>query len=150
MNRTNSIPIYTEIDGEKVSHFLFSEFKNPLGWVIVHPQVPWALEHIRADLNNRYAPDEIIIIITCTTRTPQQNEALAARLGWTDEGGLVSRNSYHLVQHGGIAVDFISRNITRKQIVSPSEVAEIADLYFDWVKPYDDGHVHGDFRYSEI
>jgi len=142
----NEIPLYTEVDGKLVSHFLLSEFANPIGWVILHPKVPWALEMTRAALNARHHPDRIIIRVTDCTRTQNQLERLADKLGWIDEGGKVSRTSYHSDFLGGIAVDFVAYNTTQRCNVSPVEVARIAALYFDWVKWYSDGHVHGDFR----
>jgi len=144
--QTNNIPIYSEVDGNLVSNFMLYEFANSEGWVLVHERIPWTLEQIRAAFNARYQPDNIIILVTNTTRTPPQNWKLAAKYGYTDEGGKVSRRSFHLVEFGGIAVDFVVRNATRKCNISPCEVAKVADLYFDFVKWYSDGHTHGDYR----
>lgn len=143
---TNNIRIWSEVDGVLVSHFFMYEFANKEGWVLLHERVPWALEQVRAALNARYPSDEIIILVTNTTRTKAQNETLAAKLGWTDEGGLVSRRSWHLVEFGGIAVDFEARVKSSGVRISPVDVSKIASLYFEWVKWYSDGHVHGDFR----
>ena len=143
---TNKIKIYTEIDGELISNFTFDEFENKLGWVILHEKIPWALEMTRAALNAMARPNIITIHVTNTTRTLSQLEQMGASYGWVDEGGKVARNSYHLHHFGGIAVDFYARNKTLGVNVPPKSVADVAGLYFDWVKAYDDGHVHGDFR----
>ena len=144
--QTNNIHIYSRVDGELVSNFTIREFQNTLGWVILHKKVPWGLEMTRAALNARYPTWLIQILVSNCTRTRQQNEALARKLGWTDEGGLVSRESFHLVEFGGIAVDFVGFSTARKIRIPAKEVADIAGLYFDYVKCYSDGHVHGDFR----
>lgn len=143
---TNNIKIYTEIDGKLVSHFTLREFQNPIGWVILHEKIPWALEMTRAACNARYPDADYIINVTDCTRTQAQLERLAARLGWVDEGGLVARKSYHLDYLGGIAVDFNAYSRAWKKRMDPHELSRIAALYFDWVKWYPDGHVHGDFR----
>jgi len=144
--KTNNIRIWSDVDGEQVSNFFLYEFANQEGWVILHEKVPWALEQIRAAFNARCRPDKIIVEVTNTTRTPHQNEVLGHKLGWDDEGGKVSRRSFHLVEFGGIACDFVVRNITKQCNISPFEVAKVARLYFEWVKAYSDGHTHGDFR----
>lgn len=143
---TNDIQIYTRIDGELISNFRMREFQNALGWVILHEKVPWALEMTRAALNTRYPTWRIQLIIKNCTRTRAQNEALARKLGWADEGGTVSRDSMHLVHNGGIAVDFVAWSRARNIPIPAKEVADIAALYFDYVKWYPDNHVHGDFR----
>lgn len=143
---TNNIKIYSDVDGTLSSHFILYEFANREGWVIVHERVPWALENIRAALNARYAPREVRIRITNTTRTRAQNELLARRYGWTSDGGKVSKRSFHLVDFGGIAVDFVCYFADDNSVLSPFEVAKVSALYFEYVKPYEDGHTHGDFR----
>lgn len=143
---TNDIQIYTRIDGELISNFRLREFQNALGWVILHDKVPWALEMTRAALNARYPTWLIQILVTNCTRTRQQNEALARKLGWADDGGVVARESFHLVEFGGIAADFVAYSVARKIPIPAKEVADIAALYFDYVKWYSDGHIHGDFR----
>jgi hypothetical protein len=142
----NNIQIYSRVDGELVSNFLMREFQNTQGWVILHEKVPWALEMTRAALNARYPTWLIQILVTNCTRTRAQNESLARRLGWADEGGTVSRESFHLVEFGGIAADFVAYSTARKIRIPAKEVADIAALYFDYVKWYSDDHVHGDFR----
>lgn len=143
---TNHIPIYTEIDGVLVSHFFLDEFENAEGWVVLHPKIPWALEHVRAAFNARYRPDVISCHVTNTTRTKSQLAAMALAHGWIDQGGKVARRSFHLVEFGGIATDFYLRNCSKGCNIPPKEVAKVAELYFDYVQAYDDGHVHGDFR----
>ena len=78
---TNDIKIYTSIDGELISNFRLREFQNTLGWVILHEKIPWALEMTRSALNSRYPTWRIQLIIRDCTRTRQQNEALARKLG---------------------------------------------------------------------
>jgi len=143
---SNRIRIYTEIDGKLVSNFFLYEFQNAEGWVLVHHKIPWALEHVRAAFVARYRPDVISCHVTNTTRTKSQLAAMALAHGWIDQGGKVARRSFHLVEYGGIAVDFYLRNQTKGTTIPPKEVAKVAELYFDFVKAYDDGHVHGDFR----
>jgi hypothetical protein len=143
---TNDIRLWNNVSGEMVSHFRLREFQNPLGWVVLHEKVPWGLEMTRCALNVRYPTWRVQLIIKDCTRTRQQNEALARKLGWSDEGGTVSRDSMHLVHNGGIAVDFIAWSRTRNIPIPAKEVGDIASLYFDFVKWYPDHHVHGDFR----
>ena len=143
---TNHIPIYTKIDDELVSHFFLDEFENAEGWVILHPKIPWALEMTRAALNAMARPNIITLHVTNTTRTKNQLDVMGHNYGWIDQGGKVSRRSYHLVGFGGIAVDFYARNKTLGVNVPVKGVADVAGLYFDYVQAYDDGHVHGDFR----
>lgn len=142
----NHIPLYTEIDGSLVSHFSLHEFENPQGWVIIHPKTVEALELARAGVRAQNPGQDIIFRITCTTRTLAQNEALGRKYGFTDEGGKVSRRSWHLEQFGGIAVDFVAWSVTQNCNISPVDVARVARLYFDFVKWYSDSHVHGDLR----
>jgi len=143
---TNNIRLWNNVSGEMVSHFTLKEFNNTLGWVILHEKVPYALEQTREALNLRYPTWNIQLLITNCTRTRQQNEALARKRGWADEGGTVSRDSLHLIEYGGIAVDWVTFSVTRQTYLPAKEVADIAALYFDFVKCYPDGHVHGDFR----
>lgn len=143
---TNQIPVYSLIEGKLVTNFLLSEFENDEGWVILHHRIPRALELVRAAFNARYRPDVISCHITNTTRTKNQLDVMGHKWGWIDQGGKVARRSFHLVEFGGIAVDFYLRNRTKGTNIPPREVAKVAELYFDYVQAYDDGHVHGDFR----
>ena len=145
--KTNYFKLYTDINGELVSHFNLWEFRNPLGWVIIHPATVKALELTRRDLNRIHAPNQIWIIITNTTRTIEQNEEMGRRLGWTDYGGIVAKQSRHLECYGGIAVDFKARNAHTRKELPNSEVGAYARKHFDYViDNYADNHVHGDMR----
>jgi hypothetical protein len=144
--KTNDFRLHTMIDGVDCAHFSLIEFENPAGWCMVHPSVVRALEQTRAGLNAQSTQGEVEIIITDSVRTVTQNEALGKRLGWTDHGGIVSRNSYHLMKYGGIAVDFKARYKTSRLLLSSRAVFCVAVLFFDYCKSYDDPHVHGDMR----
>jgi hypothetical protein len=144
--QTNNIKLCSTLDGESFSHFKMSEFQNPDGWVMVHPALLRALELTRHALNEISKSKDIRITITDCVRTPQQNYALGRRLGYTDEGGLVSRNSYHLSQYGGIAADFIAWDASLDKELSAAEVLPVAALFFHFSKAYTDGHIHGDMR----
>lgn len=145
--KTNDVPLMANIDGEWVkSHFKVREFENKDGIVMVHPAVLEALERTRWDLGVAME-QEVMIIITDSVRTDADMERLAARLGWIDEGGLVSRDSKHHVKYGGIAVDFVAKYKESKKNIGSNEVGCIARYYFDFVKDdYADGHVHADMR----
>jgi hypothetical protein len=80
-------------------------------------------------------------------RTEAELAALAARLGWTDEGGSVSRDSMHLTKYGGIAVDLVGVVASSRHRVPQTTLGEVCRRYFDFVKDdYRDGHVHADLR----
>jgi len=147
MTKPNDFQLCTMLDGELVSNFNLREFMNPEGWALIHPDAVKALEQTRRYLNTRHPKADIIIRITNTTRTPAQLNALAEKLGWIDEGGLVARNSKHLTHYGGIAVDFKAYSRNRKEELPNSEVGPVAQLYFGFVKyDYADNHIHGDTR----
>jgi hypothetical protein len=144
----NYIKIVTLLDGELVSHFSLNEFETGDGFVMIHSSIPHALESIRRDLN---AIDldggEVQIVITGSTRTQAENEELARRLGYTDQGGAVARHSYHLPQFKGVAVDFYARHKESLKRVPQKVVGDVARRYFDFVKDdYGDGHIHADNR----
>lgn len=142
----NDIVLYTDIDGEKVSHFKLNEFENHDGFAMVDPEMLRALEFTRKDLCDHFK-HEVWIIITCCLRTNEENEELATRLGWTDEGGAVSRTSKHLTQFGGIAVDFVVVNSQTRNKIEPKLVGNYARKYFTFVKDdYGDSHIHADMR----
>ena len=152
--RRNDIRLWTEIDGEHVSHFRLWEFESrSTGLVCVSPNLLQSLERLRLNLSLDER-EEVEIIITCGTRLDAENKALAARLGWIDEGGQVSRDSRHLPKHGGIAADFWARFRVRpfrlyngiRGRLAPEEVHNAAKQVFDWTRVYKDGHVHGDNR----
>jgi len=128
------------------THFRLAEFENAEGLAMVHPKVLVALEHVR-DRLWQYQGEEVMIIIHDGVRTQADNERLAARLGWTDKGGLVSRDSKHLARYGGIAVDITAKTKSRRQIVPQDLLGRVCVQYFDFVKyDYADGHVHADMR----
>lgn len=149
----NRIKLWTEIyPGEWTSHLSIHEFENRDGVTMIHSSVPISLERTRRDLNYD-SIDEIIIKITRygTIRSDAENEALAADLGWADEGGRVSRKSQHLWKYGGVAVDFSAwRQLNGMLRLVPHEtVGRMAMPHFDKVFVYDT-HVHGDNRYGGL
>ncbi len=142
----NAIPLVAEVDGERLTHFRLREFENRDGLAMVHASTLEALERVRRDLG-AMAGEEVWVIITDAVRTQKDLERLAARLGWTDEGGLVSRRSKHLAEFGGIAVDLIAMAAGTRRRVPQKTVGAACRRYFDWVKDdYRDGHVHADNR----
>ena len=144
--RRNNIPLLTWLHGRPVSHFRLYEFESRSGFVMLHPTVLTALELTRRDLNEAMQRP-VQIIITGATRTQEDNDALGARLGYTDSGGLVSRNSRHLAKFGGIAVDFYAQHADDRSRIHPAQVHLFARDHFDFVKSdYADGHVHADQR----
>lgn len=147
----NSIKLVVEIDGvDTVTHYCLHEFIDKHGWVLLHASVLVALEKTRSDLGKLRGEEITIHIQRPSSRTQAHNEALALQLGWTDEGGKVSRNSRHLEKFGGIAVDFIARLKRTGEPIQASIVGMVSRRYFDYVKDnygLDDPHVHGDMRY---
>lgn len=145
----NDIPLMTTLDGEVVSHFKLREFENRDGLAMVHSSVLVSLEKTRRDLCVRYG-EEVWILITDAVRTYEDLHRLAARYGWTDEGGLVARRSKHLAEFGGIAVDMVAV-VARTRTRVPQEVlGSVCRRYFDFVKDdYVDRHVHADNREQE-
>ncbi len=146
-HRSNDIRIKTKVGDRLVSNFALWEFENQDGWVMIQPLTIKTLELTRAELNVRSTSGEVQIIITGSTRTQEQNERLAYRLGWTTNGGLVSPTSRHLARYGGDAVDFFARYAHNKKLVPLEEVANVARHYFDSVFIYmTSRHIHGDNR----
>jgi hypothetical protein len=149
MNRINQLVLM--VPGKKgyvQTNFRLREFANKQGLAIVHPSLVISLERLREYLRNEYDSD-VRIQITCGTRTEQDNVELAGRLGWTDEGGAVSRNSKHLPQYGGCAADikaYIPNWDGHGKFTLPQrEVGRVARKFFSYVKDdYEDGHVHVD------
>lgn len=143
----NDLRLMVEIDGtERPSHFKLREFANREGVAMVHKLTLVSLERARADLC-AWAGEEVMVIITDATRTQADNEALAARLGYTDQGGAVARNSKHLTKWGGIAVDIKAKVKRTGKLVPQKVLGTICRRHFDWVKDdYKDGHVHADNR----
>jgi len=142
----NDIPLLTLLDGAPVSHFKLKEFENGDGLAMAHASVLVSLEKTRRDLCARY-DEEVWILITDAVRTPEDLQCLAARYGWTDEGGTVARRSKHLVEFGGIAVDMVAVIARTRTRVPQKVLGTICRQYFDFVKDdYKDGHVHADNR----
>ena len=147
-HQRNNIPLLTNLDGEIISNFKLREFENRDGLAMLHRKTLTALELTRRDLNNRYA-ETVWVLITSAVRTQEDQQQLAARLGWTDQGGLVARRSRHLPQFGGIAVDIIAVNARTRTRIPQHLLGAICRQHFDFVKDdYSDGHVHADNRNS--
>lgn len=143
----NDVRLAVVVDGEMLSHFRLCEFENEDGLAMVHRSVLESLERVRRDLC-AMCGEEVWVIITDAVRTPADLERLAARLGWTDEGGAVSRRSKHLAEFGGIAVDIVAVVARTRARVPQQTLGEVCRRYFDWVKDdYSDGHVHADNRF---
>lgn len=129
------------------SHFRLCEFANRDGLAMVHRTLLESLERVRLDLTAE-AGGTVWVILTDALRTQADLERLAARLGWTDEGGAVSRQSKHLAKFGGIAVDLIAVVASTRQRIPQRALGEVCRRHFDWVKDdYGDGHVHADNRH---
>ncbi len=144
--RRNDIKLWTVLDDEPVSHFRLYEFENVDGLAMIHPSVLDSLELTRRDLCTE-AHEEVYIIVTDAVRTQQDLDRLAARFGWTSEGGTVSPLSKHLIRFGGIAVDILARTAAHSVPIPQKVLGPISARYFDWVKhDYLDGHVHADNR----
>ena len=134
------------VDGDDCAHFKLREFENDAGLVMVHRSLLESLERVRRDLVQETG-EEVWLIITNALRTQADLEQLAARLGWTDEGGAVSRNSKHLAKFGGIAVDLVAVVARTRARVPQRVLGATCRKHFDWVKDdYRDGHVHADNR----
>ncbi|MFA7693336.1 MAG: hypothetical protein GX117_04075 [Candidatus Hydrogenedentes bacterium] len=143
----NNVVLHTKVDGVLYGNFKLREFENAEGLAMVHPTLLEGLERTRRDLGAYYGKT-VYVIITSAVRTEQDNERLAKQLGWTEDGGLVSRGSYHLNRFGGIAVDLIAKEAETGRVVAQKTVGKICRRYFDWVKDdYADGHVHVDNRF---
>lgn len=142
--------LVTHLDGEDVSHFRLREFENKDGLAMVHASVPLSLERVRRDLCLTQG-EEVWVIITDALRTQADLERLALRLGWTDQGGAVSRSSKHLAEHGGIAVDLVAVVARTRTKIPQKTLGKVCRKYFHWVKDdYRNGHVHADNRDESI
>jgi len=142
----NNVLLMTELDGEQVSHFRLREFENAEGLAMVHASVLLSLERTRRDLCVAEG-EEVCIVITDAVRTAADMAHLGRRLGWTDEGGLVSRHSKHQGKYGGIAVDLIAVRAVSGTRLRQDVVGGVCRRHFDFVKDdYTDGHVHADNR----
>lgn len=144
--RTNDIRLLTTLDGEDVAHFRLREFANADGLAMIHPELLLALERVRRELN-AMAGETVWVIVKDAVRTQADLDRLAARLGWADEGGSVSRDSMHLAKYGGIAVDLIAVIANSRHRVPQATLGKVCRRHFDFVKDdYADGHVHADLR----
>jgi len=127
------------------SHFRLREFLSPSGVAVVRSDLLRALEGLRKALWEA-AGEEVFIHITSGTRTQADQVRLAQRLGWTDQGGLVSRTSRHLPKYGGIAADIYAKTRSGRTIPQ-RELGDVCRQFFPYVKDdYRDGHVHVDMR----
>lgn len=147
-DKPNDIVLMLE-DGTP-SHFKLREFANEEGVAIVNPLLLFRLELLRNKLAQIFG-EEIWIIITDATRTQRDNERLAEKYGWYDEGGAVARDSKHLTKYGGIAVDIKAFKAQKDKLagfrgrVSQAMLGRAARDIFPYVKDdYADGHVHVD------
>lgn len=147
MQDRNNLRIAVEFNGQWViTHFNLKEFENDNGWVMIHRSVIVSLTQVRKELTKMFG-DEVEIIITDSTRTPQDLEKVGNKLGWVDKGGVVSRNSKHLEKFGGIAVDFYARFKQSKKRIPSYQIEAVCRKYFDYIKTdYADGHIHADNR----
>lgn len=148
--KRNRVRLYAMLDGELVSHFTLREFENLRGYVTIHPSILLSLEKLRRELCRLYGGEEIEIIVLNAIRTDEDTRRIAARYGWADEGGRVSRDSKHNTIYSGVAVDIKARRKGRKDPdgqVLMGTLAELAAKCFDYVKFYED-HVHADNRFG--
>lgn len=158
MKGRNDIPLPVIIDGEIHQNICLYELENQDGLVCVSLSFVMSANLLRRDLNNTYAHEcrtegEIGIFVSehGGVRTDADNERLGEELGWNDEiqpdgkPGRVSRNSKHLVKHGGIAGDLKAKFKISGRILDHKTTQRHADKYFDWTKLYS-SHVHCDNR----
>ena len=137
MKGRNNIPISP--------NFNLREFENRDGYVMLHSSILEGLEAVREIINEELGTP-IGIFITNAVRTQGDNNRLASKLGWTDQGGTVSRTSKHLWKYGGIAVDIIGVFLDNGEIMDQKMLVPICQEHFDWVRDYKDGHIHCDNR----
>jgi len=143
---TNDIWLSTDQLPTTPSHFRLAEFATLQGLVMLHRSVLVSLERLRLDLAAAINYP-VSIIITDAVRTQQYNHSLGARLGWTDQGGKVSRNSMHLAKYGGIAVDIIATLYQSHTRIPQHQLGRECRRHFYFVQDnYPDGHVHCDNR----
>lgn len=141
MSRPNDIQVS--------EHFKLYEFEDRADGhlVVLHPLTLQLLELFHLALSQNIG-HLIAIIVTCGTRTQRTNNRLAKLLGWTDEGGLVSRTSKHLPNFGGIAVDCYVLDKELGLLVPTGKVSDIAMRFFDTVLDHYPTHIHVDLRIS--
>lgn len=154
-SQANDFRIWTQIDGEWVSHFRAREFRSKAtGLVLIHRILPRGLELVHRDLSILYQ-EPVEIIITNGGRMPLDIQRLVAAYGWVDEGGRVSRNSTHnILDWPGIASDIYARragNKTEEGRVLLGTLTDICWRHFDVVIGYPNSdwtreHAHTDQR----
>ncbi len=130
-------------------HFTLCEFDDKANGnlVVLHPLTIERLEKLHLALSESMGRP-IAILITCGTRTPRTNNQLAKLLGWTDDGGLVSKTSKHLPRFGGIAADLQVLDIEFGQLMPIRTVAQLAASFFDTIIDHYPTHIHVDLRDS--
>ena len=142
----NDVRLVVTIDGEDQRHFKLHEFENCDGLTMVHASTLESLERVRRDLCFMTG-ERVWVIVTDGVRTQEDLRRLAGRLGWTDQGGAVSRHSKHLAEYGGIAVDLVAVVARTLEGIPQRTLGNVCRSHFDWVKDdYGDGHVHADSR----
>jgi len=145
----NQIALTWENKGKvSVSHFELREFEGEDGLVVVDPGLIRSLELTRRNLCEIFERD-VEIVIKSGTRSEAENERLAEKLGWVEDGGAVAHDSRHLPRFGGIAVDCYARypEGSERVVVPQASLESACKLYFVYVKAdYPDGHVHADNR----
>ena len=130
------------------SHFRLCEFESCDGTVVVDTNLVRSLELTRRDLCVFLGTD-VQIVIKSGTRTEAENERLAERLGWVENGGAVAHDSRHLPKYGGLAVDCHARyrEGASWEVVAQTTLGSACRVHFAFVKDdYPDGHVHADNR----
>ncbi|KKN23249.1 hypothetical protein LCGC14_0906940 [marine sediment metagenome] len=130
-------------------HFMLYEFEDRADGnvVVLHPMQVIRLEELHLACSESLGR-EVAVYITCGTRTQASNRKLAGLLGWTDQGGLVSRTSKHLPKFGGIASDLHVVDKEFGQLMPTLKVADLARPLFDVVIDHYPTHIHVDLRNS--
>jgi hypothetical protein len=122
-------------------HFNLQEFSSHTGEIFIDAHLIDQLELFRDHLAEVFA-EEVAIIITNGYRSVKDNEDLGKRLGFTDEGGLVSRNSQHML---GKAADIMCVKKKSWKFISPVLIGEEAKRFFSYTQVYE-AHIHVDVR----
>ena len=154
MSGRNRIPLMVYLNGEfGRSNFSLHEFESRDGTVVVHSLLLQGLQLIRNELGRLYDAN-VPIIVNSGTRSEADNIELAGRLGWIDEGGVVSKDSKHLPKWGGIAADIRSGRMTTTRmlgldlseafVVPVAKIGEVARTIFPYVNDSYRNHVHVD------
>ncbi len=132
---------------DRTSNFKVYEFTNGSGLVKLHPTVILALQATRDGLREHFHR-EIGVFITSGFRSEadQRRLAIDQGLGWTSDGGRVSKNSMH--KHG-CAVDMHAYDFRDGKRVDKMVLKDIAAVFFDYTKSYNaTSHIHADMRYT--